>query len=68
MNKGMNMNLRVAIGRLTVNTTPAGLSKVFQPEDSNILQDMFNVYPILNPGSSISQFTNGVRYEIFCTK
>lgn len=68
MNKGMNMNLRVAIDRLTVNTTPAGLSKVFQLEDSNILQDMFNLYPILNPGSSISQYSNGVRYEIRCVK
>jgi len=62
------MNLRVAIGRLTVNTTPAGLSKVFQPEDSKILQEMFNLYPMLTPGSTISQFTNGVRYEILCTK
>lgn len=62
------MNLQVTIGKTKITTTPSGLVKDFHSEDSKILREMFNLYPILTPGSTISQYTNGVRYEILCIK
>ena len=69
MNKGMNMKLQVTIGSCTVNTTSQGLGRIFEQEDAAVFNDMLNLSRTLCiEGDTISQYSNGVCYEIRCVK
>jgi len=63
------MKLQVTIGSCTVNTTPQGLGRVFNNEDTDVFNDMLNLSATLRmEGEEISQYVGGVRYAIRCIK
>ena len=63
------MKLQVTIGTLTVNTTPSSLGRCFSQEDADVFNGMLTLSATLRlEGESISQYVDGVRYEIRCIK
>ena len=66
MNKENIMKLQVSLGECTVNTTPAGIRLIFQPQDAAIFSELVGLCLRLSgrQGQQISQRVHGIDYQI----
>ncbi len=60
------MKLQVSLGECTVNTTPAGIRQMFQPQDAAIFAQLVGLSLRLcgEQGQMICQRVHGIDYQI----